>query len=110
MSPLNNDGVLSLCGMSGNIVMVFNNYSKATQGKFGRTPLNIGLSKDNGNTWHIKDLQVHDDDEAKPTGSREYSYPSVLQTEKDAFIHVTYTYDRATIKYRRLSEDWIMSS
>jgi predicted neuraminidase len=107
--PNPNVGIEAFMLKSGNIVMVFNNYSKATQGKFGRTPLNIGLSKDNGNTWHIKDLQVHDDDEAKPTGSREYSYPSVLQTKKDAFIHITYTYDRATIKYRRLSEDWIMS-
>ena len=36
----------------------------------------------------------------------EFSYPSVLQTG-DGAVHVVYTYDRRTIKYKRVSEKWI---
>ena len=36
----------------------------------------------------------------------EYSYPTVLQTS-DGYIHVTYTYNRETIKYVKFMESWI---
>lgn len=106
--PNPNVGIEANILTSGNIVMIFNNYNKSTAGPNGRTPLNVGLSKDNGTSWHIKKLQVHDDDKPAAEGKLEYSYPSVLQTA-DGLIHITYTYDRQTIKYRRVTEAWIMS-
>ena len=36
----------------------------------------------------------------------EYSYPSVLQTS-DGYIHITYTFNRETIKYVKFTESWI---
>jgi predicted neuraminidase len=107
--PNPNVGIEANSLTSGNIVMVFNNYNKSTAGPNGRTPLNVAISKDGGTTWHMKDLQVHDDEKTKAEGKLEYSYPSVLQTAADGLIHITYTYDRNTIKYRRVTEEWILA-
>jgi predicted neuraminidase len=107
--PNPNVGIEANVLTSGNIVMVFNNYNKSTEGSHGRTPLNVAISKDNGTSWQLKDLQVHDDDKSTAEGHLEYSYPSVLQTSSDGNIHITYTYDRNTIKYRRVTEEWILS-
>lgn len=60
-----------------------------------RTPLNIGISSDNGKTWKIWSLEV---DEG------EYSYPGVIQSS-DGLIHLVYTYKRETIKHLVLSVD-----
>jgi predicted neuraminidase len=90
------------------VVLVFNDYNKSNVTKYGRTPLNIALSYDGGVTWpFIKTLQETNDGE-KAGSKVEFSYPSVLQTA-DGYIHVTYTYDRETIKYRRVTESWIRS-
>lgn len=40
--------------------------------------------------------------------SQEFSYPSLLQTP-DNYIHVSYTYNRLTIKYVKFQESWIMN-
>jgi len=54
-----------------------------------RTPLNIGISEDDGKNWKIWDLE---------TEEGEYSYPSVIQSS-DGLIHLVYTYKRETIKH-----------
>jgi len=79
--------------------MVFNNHNGTTQ---PRSPLTVALSYDNGMTWpYHRDVQIHDDDGAH---IGEYSYPSLLQTSWSSSdgndIHLAYTYDRETIKYR----------
>ena len=95
--------------MKHGIVMVFNDYNEKNQSKWGRTPLNIALSLDDGVTWpYMRTLQVMDDDVKRLEKKVEYSYPSVLQTLSDGHVHVTYTYDRDCIKYRRVTVGWIM--
>jgi predicted neuraminidase len=55
----------------------------------GRTPLNVGLSKD-GKTWEAGPVL-----ESEPG---EYSYPAVIQAD-DGLIHITYTWNRTRIKH-----------
>ena len=59
-----------------------------------RTPLNLGVSEDDGATW--RDAIVLEDTPG------EYSYPSII-LGKDDVIHLTYTYHRTGIKYVRLN-------
>ena len=105
--PNPNVGIEANVLSNGHVVMVFNDYNSKNASKFGRTPLNIGLSLDGGKSWpHIRTLQETNDGQ-KAGVSVEFSYPSVLQTSFDGKIHAVYTYDRECIKYRRLTEDWI---
>ena len=86
--------------------MAFNNHNGTSQ---PRSPLTVALSYDNGMTWpYYRNVQIHDDDGAN---IGEYSYPSIIQTfwrgSDDNDIHLTYTYDRETIKYVRFNENWV---
>ena len=117
--PNNKAGIEANTLLNGNIVMVFNPQTS------GRDPLAIAISKDNGKSWSCQRNLQHgqsalllssndtvEDDEGgntltkKKSPHNEFSYPSVLQTN-DGAIHVTYTYLRQTIKYKRVDEDWI---
>ena len=92
--PNNNSGIQAIVFQNGNIALVYN----PTHSE--RYPLRISLSKDGGKTWNYsRDL------EAGESGD-EYSYPSILQSP-DGYIHVSYTYNRDTIKYVKFKEDWI---
>jgi predicted neuraminidase len=94
----------------GTVVMIFNNYNQKNKTKYGRTPLNVALSDDGGLTWpYIRPLQITNDGQ-KEGPHVEFSYPSVLRTYNDGLIHITYTYDRNTIKYRKITEEWIRQS
>lgn len=82
-----NSGIDLIKLRDGRLLVVFNDsFSK-------RTPLNIGISSDNGKTWKIWSLE---------TDEGEYSYPSVIQSS-DELIHLVYTYKRETIKHLILS-------
>ncbi|CAI8045465.1 hypothetical protein GBAR_LOCUS25152 [Geodia barretti] len=90
----NNNAAIQACVLSnGHVVLVYN----PTTGP--RVPLRVSLSEDGGLSWlHSRDLE---------TNGTEFSYPSLLQTP-DSFIHVSYTYNRQTIKYVKFMESWIM--
>eukprot|EP00899_Mesostigma_viride_P006210 jgi/Mesvir1/15590/Mv03205-RA.1 len=96
--PSNNSGIQATLLVSGVIALVFNNMNGGWDAP--RYPLAIALSEDGGESWpFVRDIEPG-------TGDAEYSYPSITQTA-DGLIHVTYTYERATIKYVCFSEDWV---
>ena len=69
--------------------LVVYNHSTRSKPSPGRQILNVALSCD-GKTWNpVMTLE-------KQKG--EYSYPAVIQSS-DGLVHITYTYDRKSIKY-----------
>jgi predicted neuraminidase len=67
----------------GRILMVYNHSSQR------RTPLNVAISSDGGETWEpLLELE---------TARGEYSYPAVIQAT-DGDVHITYTWRRQRIK------------
>lgn len=105
--PNNNAGIEGYPLLSGNLAMVFNPQTK------GRDPLTIAVSEDGGQTWPHQRYLQHGKSESNSSRDvksnkkgNEFSYPTILQTP-DGKIHVMYTYNRETIKYVRITEDWI---
>ena len=96
--PNNNAAIQATVLKSGNIAIVYNPTTSS------RNPISISLSEDRGKTWrYTRNLEfVHKEEETKV----EFSYPSILQSA-DETIHVSYTYNRDTIKYTKLTEEWI---
>lgn len=82
--PNPNSGIDATRLQDGRILLVYNNCFK------GRTPLNIALSEDGGETWKMVFTLEKEEGE--------YSYPAVVQTA-DQLVHVTYTWDRKNIKH-----------
>ena len=94
--PNNNAGIEAFAMRSGSLVMVYNPM------RSGRNHLVLSLSTDAGKTWkYTRTLE-----QAKH--KNEFSYPTLREDViKDGVIHVSYTYKRDTIKYSRVTEDWI---
>ena len=88
--PNPNSGVDSVHLEDGRIVIVYNHTTS------GRTPLNLAISSDGGDTW--KPLLTL---ESEPG---EYSYPAVIQSASGD-VHVVYTWNRKRIKHVVLSKD-----
>lgn len=75
-----------------------------------RAPMTLALSDDGGITWPVRrNLEVGDGycmtNNSKDALNREFSYPSITQTE-DGDLHITFTYFRQAIKYSRVPADW----
>jgi predicted neuraminidase len=76
-----------------------------------RAPMTLALSSDGGITWPVRrNLEVGDGycmtNNSKEGLNREFSYPSITQTE-DGNLHVAFTYFRQAIKYSRVSPGWV---
>ena len=85
--PNPNAGIDAVALKDGRIVLVYNHSER------GRSPLNVAVSNDGGDTWNPF-LRL----ESEPG---EYSYPTVIQTS-DGNIHTTYTWRRKRIKHVRI--------
>jgi len=96
VTPLpNNDSGIDIVRLAnGHLVLAFNDTDQKR-----RTPLNLAVSTDDGETWP---RQI-----ALETDEGEYSYPAIIQAG-DGAIHVTYTHRRAHIKHVTLTEDAIV--
>ena len=81
--PNPNSGIDGVTLKDGRQLLVYNHTKK------GRSPLNLAITK-YGKRW--KQVLVLED---KPG---EYSYPAIIQSS-DGFVHITYTWNRKTIKY-----------
>ena len=79
-----------------------------------RAPMTLAISEDGGRTWPFKrNLEVGDGycmtNNSELQLNREYSYPSIKQTE-DGVLHIAYTFYRRKIRYARVREDWVKGS
>ncbi len=74
------------------ILMVYNH------SKTERTPLNVAVSSDAGETWAT--LAVLED------GPGEYSYPAIIQAA-DGDVHITYTWKRQRIKHAIITREML---
>lgn len=104
--PNNNSGIDMVRLYSGNLVLVCNKikFKKVRRPGLGwglRTPLNVLLSANEGQTWE-HEIVLED----KPG---EYSYPSVIQSDEGT-IHIVYSCNRTKIKHVMLSENELIDN
>ncbi len=98
--PNSGTGIDQVRLLDGNVVVVFNNHP------FNRFPLTVALSRDGGETFvAMRDINAECDE-----GNCSYSYPSIMQSQTDGNIWVTYTHKRETIGYVKFNEAWILES
>lgn len=96
--PNNNSGIEASVLSSGSLAIVYNPTTK------NRNPLSVSLSMDQGITWkYTRNLEY-----TKSSKGVEFSYPTLFQ-DSSGRIHISYTFNRQTIKHRVLpNEQWIM--
>jgi predicted neuraminidase len=82
--PNPNSGIDAVKTAKGDLFLVYNHT------KEHRTPLNLGVSIDEGKTWKMAATL-----EEEPG---EFSYPAIIQGQ-DGLLHITYTWNRRHIKY-----------
>lgn len=86
--PNNNSGLDAVRLADGRVVLVYNPVGKDWG---ARTPLDISVSSDNGQTW--KTIAHLEDD---PDPESEYSYPAIVETNDG--VAVSYTWQRDRIR------------
>jgi predicted neuraminidase len=88
--PNNNSGIDLVSMTGGRLVLAFN----PIEGNWGsRSPLSLTSSTDNATTWSEPlPMEIEDG---------EFSYPAIVAHENE--IHVTYTWNRKNIVYRRMA-------
>lgn len=86
--PNNNSGFDALRLEDGRVVLIYN---PVGENWGARTPLDIAVSSDNGQTWETV-AHLEDDPDLKS----EYSYPAIVETEDG--IAICYTWNRERIR------------
>lgn len=90
--PNPNSGIDAITLADGRLLLVYNHSAHDPGRSNGpRCPLDVALSRDGLKWEHVLVLEH----EPLPDG---YAYPAVIQTS-DGLVHVTYTWDRKTIKH-----------
>ena len=89
--PNPNSGTDAVTLKDGRHLLVYNHSTKAGPEPKGRNILNLAISED-GKNWKVVTTL-----ENEPI-QHGYSYPAIIQT-KDGMVHVSYTYDRRSIKH-----------
>lgn len=93
--PNPNSGTDAVTLKDGRQVLVYNHTVRRGGFPNGRNMLNVAIS-DDGTDW----LPVLTLENQKG----EYSYPAIIQSS-DEMLHITYTYDRKTVKYMLVHPD-----
>jgi predicted neuraminidase len=81
--PNPNSGLDAVGLKDGRVLLVYNHTAK------GRSPLNLGVSKDGLNFTRVLDLE---------TEPGEFSYPAIIQAS-NGDVHITYTWNRKKIRH-----------
>jgi predicted neuraminidase len=90
--PNPNSGIDAVTLMDGRHLLVYNHTTKEGEFPKGRNMLNVAISND-GIKWSpVITLERQ---------AGEYSYPTVIQGSR-GLVHITYTYQRKSIKYVRI--------
>jgi predicted neuraminidase len=89
--PNPNSGLDAFTTRDGRVILVYNHTDH------GRTPLNLAVSRDG------ERFQMFHTLESEPG---EYSYPAIVQGQRGD-LHITYTWNRKTIRYVRVPIDTV---
>mgnify|MGYP003664735843 FL=1 len=89
--PNPNSGTDAVTLADGRQLLIYNHSTKEGKEPKGRNMLNLAISDDGKNWTPFMTLE----NEPNESG---YSYPAIIQS-KDGMVHMTYTYDRKTVKY-----------
>jgi predicted neuraminidase len=89
--PNPNSGTDAVTLKDGRHLLVYNHSTKSGPEPKGRNILNLAIS-DDGKNWKVVTTL-----ENQPN-QHGYSYPAIIQT-KDGMVHITYTYDRRSVKH-----------
>ena len=89
--PNPNSGTDAVTLADGRQLLIYNHSTKEGKEPKGRNILNLAISDDGKNWTPFMTLE----NEPNESG---YSYPAIIQS-KDGMVHMTYTYDRKTVKY-----------
>lgn len=93
--PNPNSGTDAVPLADGRQLLVYNHSVRKGTFPAGRETLNVALSTDGRNWRPVMTLERQEG---------EYSYPAVIQSA-DGMVHITYTYQRRSIKYARLAPE-----